>query len=68
VEYTLLNLGERGRGPLHQQLTQATRAAIRTGTLAHDGALSPSRELAADLGCSRWVVIQAYQRWLPRAT
>jgi GntR family transcriptional regulator / MocR family aminotransferase len=59
---TLLDLGGRGSGPLHQRLTQAIRAAVRTGALPHGGALPPSRELAADLGLSRWVVTQAYEQ------
>jgi GntR family transcriptional regulator/MocR family aminotransferase len=59
---TLLDLGERGSGPRHQRLTQAIRTAIQTGTLPHGGALPPSRMLAAELGCSRWVVTQAYQQ------
>jgi GntR family transcriptional regulator / MocR family aminotransferase len=59
---TLLDLGERGSGPLHHRLTRAIRAAIQTGTLPHGGALPPSRKLAADLGCSRWVVTEAYQQ------
>jgi GntR family transcriptional regulator/MocR family aminotransferase len=59
---TLLDLGEHGSGPCHERLTQAIRAAIRAGKLPHGGALPPSRKLAADLGCSRWVVTQAYQQ------
>jgi GntR family transcriptional regulator/MocR family aminotransferase len=60
---TLLDLGERdGGGPLHQRLTHAIRAAIRTGTLPNGAALPPSRKLAADLGCSRWAVTEAYQQ------
>ncbi|GHF98261.1 MULTISPECIES: MocR-like pyridoxine biosynthesis transcription factor PdxR [Amycolatopsis] len=47
-----------GRGPKHEQLASALRKAIRDGVLA--GTVPPSRRLAADLGCSRWVVTQAY--------
>ncbi|WP_235191158.1 MocR-like pyridoxine biosynthesis transcription factor PdxR [Amycolatopsis rifamycinica] len=47
-----------GSGPKHEQLARALRKAIRDGVL--DGAVPPSRRLAADLGCSRWVVTQAY--------
>ncbi|MDQ7805148.1 PLP-dependent aminotransferase family protein [Amycolatopsis sp. A133] len=47
-----------GPGPKHEQLARALRKAIRDGVL--DGAVPPSRRLAADLGCSRWVVTQAY--------
>jgi GntR family transcriptional regulator/MocR family aminotransferase len=49
-----------GDGPLHARLTAALRDAIRAGRLATGTALPPSRALAADLGCSRWVVTQAY--------
>ncbi|WP_290049725.1 PLP-dependent aminotransferase family protein [Amycolatopsis solani] len=47
-----------GPGPKHEQLARALRKAIRG---LDDGvAVPPSRQLAADLGCSRWVVTQAY--------
>ncbi|MGW5723925.1 MocR-like pyridoxine biosynthesis transcription factor PdxR [Amycolatopsis sp. NPDC003865] len=47
-----------GPGPKHAQLARALRKAIRG---LEDGvAVPPSRQLAADLGCSRWVVTQAY--------
>lgn len=47
-----------GPGPKHDQLARALRRAIRG---LDDGvAVPPSRQLAADLGCSRWVVTQAY--------
>ncbi|GLY35274.1 GntR family transcriptional regulator [Amycolatopsis sp. NBRC 101858] len=47
-----------GPGPKHDQLARALRRAIRG---LEDGvAVPPSRQLAADLGCSRWVVTQAY--------
>jgi GntR family transcriptional regulator/MocR family aminotransferase len=49
-----------GRGPLHARLTRALRAAIRGGRLAAGSMLPPSRALADELGCSRWVVTQAY--------
>ncbi|MDX3189152.1 PLP-dependent aminotransferase family protein [Streptomyces sp. MN03-5084-2B] len=47
-----------GPGPKHEQLARALRKAIRGGVLT--GTVPPSRRLAADLGCSRWVVTQAY--------
>ncbi|MFJ7212164.1 PLP-dependent aminotransferase family protein [Amycolatopsis sp. NPDC098790] len=47
-----------GPGPKHEQLTRALRRTIRG--LEDGAALPPSRQLAADLGCSRWVVTQAY--------
>lgn len=49
-----------GTGAKHERLTRALRAAIRSGRLPTDSALPPSRTLSADLGCSRWVVTQAY--------
>ena len=49
-----------GPGPLHARLAGALRSAIRDGRLRQDSALPPSRVLAAELGCSRWVVTQAY--------
>ena len=57
---TLLELGEGRHGPLHVRLSGAIREAIRGGRLPAGSALPPSRELAADLGCSRWVVTEAY--------
>ncbi|GGP75268.1 MocR-like pyridoxine biosynthesis transcription factor PdxR [Saccharothrix coeruleofusca] len=49
-----------GSGAKHERLTRALRAAIRSGRLPTGSALPPSRALAADLSCSRWVVTQAY--------
>lgn len=49
-----------GAGPLHARLAQALREAIRGGRLAAGSTLPPSRAFADDLGCSRWVVSQAY--------
>ena len=49
-----------GTGPLHARLAGALRAAIRDGRLRPGSVLPPSRVLAAELGCSRWVVTQAY--------
>ncbi|MFD2077933.1 GntR family transcriptional regulator / MocR family aminotransferase [Actinopolymorpha cephalotaxi] len=57
---TLLDV--EGTGPLHERLTRALRHAIRTGRLGPGSALPPSRALAVDLGCSRWVVTQAYEQ------
>jgi GntR family transcriptional regulator/MocR family aminotransferase len=47
-------------GAKHERLTRALRAAVRSGRLPTGSALPPSRLLAAELGCSRWVVTQAY--------
>ena len=57
---TLLELGEGRDGPLHARLSGALREAIRDGRLPPGSALPPSRDLAGDLGCSRWVVTEAY--------
>ena len=59
---TLLDLDGAGPGSLHERLTRALRQAIRDGRLPASSALPPSRKLAADLGCSRWVVTQAYEQ------
>jgi GntR family transcriptional regulator / MocR family aminotransferase len=55
----LLDLAGPG-GPLHVQLTRAMREAIRSGRLQAGSTLPPSRRLASELGCSRWVVTEAY--------
>ncbi|MBO0810925.1 MAG: PLP-dependent aminotransferase family protein [Microlunatus sp.] len=47
-------------GPMVRRLTNALRNAVRDGELAQGSALPPSRQLAAELGCSRWVVTEAY--------
>ncbi|MEY9855448.1 DNA-binding transcriptional MocR family regulator [Catenulispora sp. GAS73] len=57
---TLLVLDDHGPGPLHARLRRALRAAIAEGRIAPGSAVPPSRLLAADLGCSRWVVTEAY--------
>jgi GntR family transcriptional regulator/MocR family aminotransferase len=58
----LLDLGSAGPGPLHERLKQALRRAIRAGRIGPGSALPPSRRLAADLGCSRWAVTEAYSQ------
>ncbi|MFD1538581.1 MocR-like pyridoxine biosynthesis transcription factor PdxR [Nonomuraea guangzhouensis] len=57
---TLLDLDAQPAGPLHDRLRRALRSAIVGGRIAAGSALPPSRTLAADLGCSRWVVTEAY--------
>ena len=59
---TLLDLGpsEPVGGRLHDRLAHALRTAIRAGRLAEGAAVPPSRALAEELGCSRWVVTEAY--------
>ncbi len=56
----LLDLTATGAGTRNERLKRALRAAIRSGRLPTGAALPPSRALAADLGCSRWVVTEAY--------
>ncbi|XVU23240.1 PLP-dependent aminotransferase family protein [Actinoplanes sp. CA-054009] len=55
---TLLDLSR--PGPRHVALAGALREAIRSGRIGTGAALPPSRVLATALGCSRWVVTQAY--------
>ena len=59
---TLLDLHppEAGRRRLHDRLAHALRTAIRDGRLVEGAAVPPSRALAEELGCSRWVVTEAY--------
>lgn len=59
---TLLDLGEPSSGPMHARLSAALRDAIRAGRMPDGAALPPSRELAGELGCSRWVVTEAYEQ------
>lgn len=58
----LVSLPEDGSGPIHAQLEQELRTAIRTGRLAADTALPSTRALAAQLGVSRGVVVEAYEQ------
>jgi GntR family transcriptional regulator/MocR family aminotransferase len=59
---TLLDLGDAGAGPLHARLTRSIKDAVRSGRLPVGAALPPSREMAVELGCSRWVVTEAYEQ------
>jgi GntR family transcriptional regulator / MocR family aminotransferase len=47
---------------LHRQIEASIREAIRAGRLPRGSAVPPSRMLAADLGVSRGVVVEAYQQ------
>lgn len=58
----LLHLGQPGDGPLHERVKRALRTAIRQGSIEVGTALPPSRQLATDLGCSRWAVTEAYSQ------
>jgi GntR family transcriptional regulator / MocR family aminotransferase len=48
--------------PLHRQIETSIRDAIRAGRLPRGSSLPPSRVMAADLGVSRGVVVEAYQQ------
>ncbi|MDH6434546.1 GntR family transcriptional regulator/MocR family aminotransferase [Streptomyces sp. SAI-144] len=56
----LIDLSRAGEGPLHERVKRALRSAIRSGRVEVGTALPPSRQLAGDLGCSRWAVTEAY--------
>ena len=58
----LLELDRTSDGPLHHQLEQGLRAAVRSGRLAAGSALPSSRSLAAQLGVARGVVVEAYEQ------
>jgi GntR family transcriptional regulator/MocR family aminotransferase len=51
---------EAGAGPLHEQLERTLREQVRGGRLAPGAKLPSSRALAAELGVSRGVVLEAY--------
>jgi len=54
---------QRGSGaPLHEQLELALREHVRSGRLAPGTKLPSSRSLAAQLGLSRGVVLEAYSQ------
>src|SRR5947207_14688127 len=48
--------------PLHRQIEASIRDSIRAGRLPRGSLLPPTRVLAADLGVSRGVVVEAYQQ------
>jgi GntR family transcriptional regulator / MocR family aminotransferase len=58
----LVVLQRDARIPLHRQIETSIRDSIRTGRLPRGSSLPPSRTLAADLGVSRGVVVEAYQQ------
>jgi GntR family transcriptional regulator/MocR family aminotransferase len=58
----LVVLDRDARIPLHRQLETSIRDSIRAGRLPRGSSLPPSRALAADLGVSRGVVVEAYQQ------
>ncbi len=50
------------RVPLHRQIEASIRDGVRTGRLRLGTALPSTRGLAADLGVSRGVVVEAYEQ------
>src|SRR5882757_1968886 len=58
----LVGLERGGEVALHRQLELALRDGIRSGRLASETALPPTRTLAAELGVSRGVVVEAYSQ------
>ncbi|MBM0274966.1 MocR-like pyridoxine biosynthesis transcription factor PdxR [Micromonospora tarensis] len=48
--------------PLHRQIAASIRGGIRAGRLRLGTSLPPTRTIAADLGVSRGVVVEAYQQ------
>ncbi|HEV7651292.1 MAG TPA: PLP-dependent aminotransferase family protein [Actinophytocola sp.] len=58
----LIELRRDGGEPLHRQLEAAIRDGIRAGRLRQGSALPPTRAIAANLGVSRGVVVEAYQQ------
>lgn len=58
----LVELDREATDPLHRQLANGLRSAIRTGRLTPGTRLPSSRLLAADLGVSRRLVVDAYSQ------
>src|SRR4051812_39517314 len=58
----LIELRRDGGVPLHRQIEAAIRGSIRAGRLRQGSALPPTRAIAANLGVSRGVVVEAYQQ------
>src|SRR6185369_1469149 len=58
----LVELDRAAPDPLHRQLADGLRDAIRTGRLAPATPLPSTRVLAADLGVSRRLVVDAYSQ------
>jgi GntR family transcriptional regulator/MocR family aminotransferase len=58
----LMELDRAAAVPLHRQLADGLRAAIRTGRLTPHTRMPSTRVLAADLGVSRRLVVDAYSQ------
>ncbi|CAA9387093.1 MAG: Transcriptional regulator, GntR family domain / Aspartate aminotransferase, partial [uncultured Quadrisphaera sp.] len=62
TDFLQLHAGAAPPGGLTAWLVDAVRAAVVDGRLAPGAPLPPTRALARDLGVSRGVVVEAYQR------
>ncbi|TDD20278.1 PLP-dependent aminotransferase family protein [Nonomuraea diastatica] len=62
AEDLLIELNRDAGVPLHRQIEVSIRAGIRAGRLRAGASLPPTRTLAAGLGVSRGVVVEAYQQ------
>jgi len=58
----LVELARESDVPLHRQIEASIRDAVRSGRLRRGTPLPATRRLAAELGVSRGVVIEAYQQ------
>src|SRR5215472_7606699 len=60
VSELAIDLRRSGGDALHRQIEASIRGRIRSGTLPAGVALPPTRALAAELGVTRGVVVEAY--------
>ena len=58
----LVTLDRTSSEPLHRQLEQGLRDAVRSGRLGPGSALPSTRALAAELGVSRGIVVEAFEQ------
>ncbi|AEB46029.1 PLP-dependent aminotransferase family protein [Micromonospora maris] len=58
----LIDVDRSATEPLHRQIASSIRRSIRAGRLRLGTSLPPTRTVAADLGVSRGVVVEAYQQ------
>ena len=62
VSELVVDLDRDGAEALHRQIEASIRERIRSGVLPAGVALPPTRALAAELGVSRGVVVEAYEQ------
>src|SRR6478735_2105262 len=60
VSELAIDLDRLGGEALHRQIERSIRRRIRSGAMPAGAALPPTRTLAAELGVSRGVVVEAY--------